>query len=102
LQELLADPDMAALVAAAAQAGRILRPLCRMLNAEPPPYLRLSKRPRRPRRETAAKPKPLRFVHINRVSAVAWGNLVHPEHEAMHHPPNRIGYGGSWWPPKRG
>jgi hypothetical protein len=40
-------------------------------------------------------------MDINRMSAVAWGNFVHPEHEGQHHPPNRIGYGGSWWPPKK-
>ncbi len=44
LQHLLADAEMAALIAAAPQAGRILRPLCRMLGiplpaalAPPPP-----------------------------------------------------------------
>ena len=35
LQHLLADPDMAALIAAAPQAGRLLRPLCRMLGVRP-------------------------------------------------------------------
>jgi hypothetical protein len=37
LQHLLATPELAALVAAAPQAGRILRPLCRMLGVRPPP-----------------------------------------------------------------
>ena len=37
LQHLLADPDMAAFLQAAPQAGRILRPLCRMLGMAPPP-----------------------------------------------------------------
>ncbi len=40
LQHLLADPEMAALIAAAPQAGRILRPLCRMLGVRLPPSLR--------------------------------------------------------------
>ncbi len=40
LQHLLDDPAMAALIAAAPQAGRILRPLCRMLGVPPPPGLR--------------------------------------------------------------
>ena len=40
LQHLLADPEMAALLAAAPQAGRILRPLCRMLGVRPPHGLR--------------------------------------------------------------
>jgi hypothetical protein len=39
LQHLLSDPEMAALVAAAPQAGRLLRPLCRMLGVRPPPGL---------------------------------------------------------------
>jgi hypothetical protein len=101
LQELLADPEMAAVLQAAPQMGRILRPLCHMLHEEPPPYLLLPKRPRRPRPARPAKPKPPKFMDINRMSAVAWGNFVHPEHAGQHHPPNRIGYGGSWWPPKK-
>ncbi len=39
LQCLLADPAMAELLAAAPQAGRLLRPLCRMLGVRPPPAL---------------------------------------------------------------
>ena len=37
LRHLLAEPEMAALLAAAPQAGRILRPLCRMLGIRPLP-----------------------------------------------------------------
>jgi hypothetical protein len=48
LQHLLLDPDMAALIAAAPQAGRILRPLCRMLGVIPPPALARPRRPRQP------------------------------------------------------
>lgn len=44
LRHLLADPEMAALVAASPQAGRLLRPLCRMLGVDPP--------------QAIAKPKP--------------------------------------------
>ncbi len=40
LQHLLTDPELAALLAAAPQAGRILRPLCRMLGVHLPPALR--------------------------------------------------------------
>jgi hypothetical protein len=36
LQYLVATPEMTALLAAAPQAGRILRPLCRMLGVPPP------------------------------------------------------------------
>ena len=39
LQRLLADPEMAALLAATPRMGRLLRPLCRMLAVEPPPGL---------------------------------------------------------------
>ena len=53
LQYLLADPEMTALIAAAPQAGRILRPLCRMLGVRPPPNL-LRPRPAPP----AAPPRP--------------------------------------------
>ncbi len=42
LQHLLADPAMADLLAAAPQAGRLLRPLCRMLGVSPPPARSLS------------------------------------------------------------
>ncbi len=37
LRHLLAEPEMAALIAAAPQARRILRPLCRMLGVRLPP-----------------------------------------------------------------
>jgi hypothetical protein len=40
LSHLLAEPEMAEFVAAAPQAGRILRPLCRMLGITPPGRLR--------------------------------------------------------------
>ena len=39
LQRLLADPEMAALLAATPRMGRVLRPLCRMLAVKPPPGL---------------------------------------------------------------
>ena len=48
LQHLLADAEMAALIAAAPQTGRILRPLCRMLGLRPPAVLALPPRPPRP------------------------------------------------------
>ena len=49
LQHLLADPDVAALIAAAPTMGRLLRPLCRMLGVRPPPGLT-------PPREAAPRP----------------------------------------------
>ncbi len=39
LRHLLADPEMAAMLAAAPGMGRLLRPLCRMLGVEPMPEL---------------------------------------------------------------
>ena len=50
LQALLADPQMAALLAAAPEAGRILRPLCRLLAITPEGLLALP--------STAGKPAP--------------------------------------------
>jgi hypothetical protein len=43
------ETAMAEFVAAVPQAGRILRPCCRMLGIRPPEWLALPKRPRRPR-----------------------------------------------------
>ncbi len=59
LQHLLADPAVADLLAAAPQAGRLLRPLCRMLGVRPPPALRLPPpaRPAAPSRP-ACGPRP--------------------------------------------
>ena len=49
LQRLLADPEMAALLAATPRMGRLLRPLCRMLAVKPPPgLLAPTNRTRRP------------------------------------------------------
>src|SRR5947209_16938317 len=47
LEYLLADPEMAALLAEVPQAGRILRPLCHMLGIPPVPALRLARGTRR-------------------------------------------------------
>ncbi len=59
LQHLLADPEMAALLAAAPQAGRLLRPLCRMLGVRPPPALTPAlARPPRPARPSEAPSRP--------------------------------------------
>ncbi|MCC6719972.1 MAG: hypothetical protein IT555_19010 [Acetobacteraceae bacterium] len=57
LQHLLARPDLAAFVAAAPQAGRILRPLCHMLAIAPlPPALDLPARPATDGKPRAPKP----------------------------------------------
>jgi hypothetical protein len=39
MQHLLSDPEMVALLSAAPQMGRVLRPLCRMLGVKPSPDL---------------------------------------------------------------
>ncbi|MBN9564450.1 MAG: hypothetical protein J0H14_27555, partial [Alphaproteobacteria bacterium] len=58
LQALLEDPEMRAFLAAAPQAGRILRPLWRKLSPDPalPEILRLPPRPPRPRKPRAPRP----------------------------------------------
>ena len=45
LQHLLTEPDMAELIAATPQMGRLLRPLCRMLGVAPPPAIATPPRP---------------------------------------------------------
>jgi hypothetical protein len=56
LQHQFSQPEMMALLEAAPQAGRLLRPLCRMLAVDLPPALRLPPRPPRPRKPR--KPRP--------------------------------------------
>ncbi len=63
LRHLLTDPAFAALLAQAPQAGRLLRPLCRMLGIEPgpdlPPALFAPPRLRPPRTRASSTPEPL-------------------------------------------
>ena len=67
LHDLVQDPEMAALVAAAPQAGRVLRPLCRMFGIRRPAYLRLRRGPRKPRApcKTAGMPEASQPVNSN-------------------------------------
>ncbi len=58
LEYLLAEPDMAELIAAAPQVAHHLRPICRMLGVKPPPGLFPARRPPRRTRPPAA-PKPV-------------------------------------------
>ena len=61
LRYLLAEPEMQALLAAAPQAGRLLRPLCRMLGVDPPPAI--AKPPPRPATIAASPPPPAPPAH---------------------------------------
>ena len=53
---LLNDQEMRDLIAAAPQAGRLLRPLLWMTGRQIPPFLALPKRVRKPRAQVAAQP----------------------------------------------
>ena len=64
LHDMLQDPHTRDFVAAAPQAARLLRPLCRMLAVDQPAWLKLPPRPRRartprPRKPRASRPLPL-------------------------------------------
>jgi hypothetical protein len=82
LQHLLSDPEVAAMLAAMPGAGRVLRPLCRMLGVEPGPALvrsgareRTPARRQPPKREggrAAAGPVRVRRVRLPRASGRPW------------------------------
>ncbi|MCC7283005.1 MAG: hypothetical protein IT556_11525, partial [Acetobacteraceae bacterium] len=56
-ETLLATPEATEFLTAVPQAGRILRPLCRMLGLTPPACLRLPERPRPPHQKPRAEPR---------------------------------------------
>jgi hypothetical protein len=58
IQAFLDDPAILALIAAAPQAGRIFRPLCRALGIDIPAILRLPPRPRSPKPRVEPPPPP--------------------------------------------
>ena len=58
LSHLIATPEFTTFIRQAPQAGRILRPLCRMLGITPEPPLALPPCPPRPRRATPPKSPP--------------------------------------------
>jgi hypothetical protein len=64
IQLLVDDPEIAALCAAAPQAGRLLRPLCRMFAIAPPAYIARPAAPARirPRAPRPRKPEPPPFA----------------------------------------
>ena len=123
-------PETREFVAACPQAGRVLRPLCRMAGVKAPEWLALPKRERVRKsrapllseqdaaelaRLTARFPDtpPARAakralrrmfvglpVNLQRMSAVARGYFVHPPRDG-NCPPPEIGYGGRWRRPPR-
>ena len=67
LEEMLADPEMAMVLAVAPQLGRSLRPICHMLAIKPPPALALPPRVRKPRPKVVpeAHPEMWRWPHAS-------------------------------------
>ena len=117
-------PEIQAFVADCPQAGRLLRPICKMAGVKPPDYLALPKRVRKPglRRRPAAPPRlrqPRRRdyasakeealawmrwsaathkpVNPRKMSAEAFGYVLHWPRDG-NCPPPEIGYGGRWPP----
>src|ERR1700722_13628286 len=87
------DAEARALVAAAPQAGRVLRAFCAMLGRKPPTWLAL---PRRPRVRKPREPAPRRPADASKLGRIAYANLINPagrDGPAGFRPPNRIGYG---------
>ncbi len=77
LEDLLKDPDMAALIAAAPQLGRLIRPLCRALGGDAG-AASLPKRPptpKAPRKPRVRRPRPPKPSALNTASPVEhrWG-----------------------------
>jgi hypothetical protein len=62
IQLMLDDPEIIALCAAAPQAGRLLRPLCRMFAITPPAHIARPPRPAPPRTPRPQKPQPPPFA----------------------------------------
>lgn len=87
VEALLADPEVAALAAAAPQAGRLLRPLARMFGLELPEYLRLPARPKpqRPKRPRARHP-----MHGKTMAEVAAWLAPMPPHHPLYFRGRRI------------
>jgi len=106
LHQWLADPEMLALFQAAPQVGRILRPLCRMLNLDVPSWLALPRLPARSRSGSASakagrrrvrkpRPRPAKPADASKLGRKAFGDFIAPECRdgpSGTRPPNRIGY----------
>jgi hypothetical protein len=80
LQALLADPQMAALLAAAPEAGRILRPLCRLLAIAPEGLLVLPSAAGKPApKPRPAKPAPASAIALTWAAFIAQNPAVTPD-----------------------
>ena len=66
LEEMLADPELGPVVAAAPEMGRLLRPICHMLAIRPPQVLSLPKRVRKKKEPPPPDPHPemSRWPHL--------------------------------------
>jgi hypothetical protein len=115
--DLVADAETQALVAAAPQVGRILRPLCHMLGLPLPEWLKLPKRVRVRKKDTSPRLIPRRRltpreqaeaamqrsletgepIDPAKLSSVAYGYVLHTPRDARC-PPPEIGYARSRWP----
>ena len=67
LKEMLEEPEIEEMVAAAPEFGRVFRPMCRMLAVKPPAWLRL---PRKPRPSRAIKHPPAPEFLVNAPGAI--------------------------------
>ena len=90
LQELVAAPETAALLAASPEAGRLIRPLWRMLMPDPmPAVLRLPPRPRKPRPPKLRAPQPTAWTpayHLPPGPGIPRGPLTREQYFAIIRP----------------
>jgi hypothetical protein len=89
LQQFLADPEVADLFARCPQAGKILRPICRMLGVQPiPEILRpQAPNPALPPRQTAPRENPPQQPHIATIPAAPF-QQAHSRNDAS--APSRV------------
>ena len=76
LHDLLQHDHTRAFVAAAPQAGRLLRPLCTALAVEQPAWLKLPPRPRKPRKPRTPRPRPPRPLPLTHLDLGLAPNII--------------------------
>ena len=105
MEVMLEDPELLAVLAAAPQMGRELRPLCHMLAIKPPPALMLPRRVRKPRKRVVKVKTGAELDRaVARMSPLAFANLINPEPASGPvgwRPPNKIGYSRGMRFPKK-